>query len=213
MVMRYADEVAVLAQLKLSVTDPDDAAAITRARNLEEGLCLTLDEKLGASFGVAPVAETRTIEASSARGLYEWTSSSDASRLILTTPVRSITGIVTGGSWNGTAWINGAALTTDQYRLTHLDRYGLYYAIESVFGSWSGVVRVTGVWGDQPTAVVPADVREAMTFIVAETYRMQHASPADEIGPDGMAVKPRNPWSYEQPKAVVSRYQTVRVLA
>jgi hypothetical protein len=211
--MRYADEAAVFAQLKLDPVAEGDAAAIARVVALEEGLALTLDEKLGTSFGVAPVAETRTVAAPPSRGLYEWTSSSDASRLILTTPVRSITGIETGGSWNGTAWINGATMTVDQYRLTHRDRYGLYYAIESVFGSWNGVVRITGVWADQPTAAVPADVREAMTFVTAETYRMQHASPADEIGPDGLAVRPRNPWAYEQVKGVVSRYQTVRVLA
>lgn len=221
MAMRYANEADVLAQLKLDPESGDDDAAIDRVTALEEGLCLTMDQKLGRSFGTAPVAETRSVVVGPMTG-YGWSgplwpmdlssfTSSGSPRLILDVPLRSVTGIETGGTWNGTGWDDGETLTADQYRITNQTNQG-FYAIDLVSGTWGGVVRITGIWGDQDTEDVPADIREAMTFVVAETYRMQQASPADQIGPDGMIVNPRNPWKYEFVVQAIDRHQLVKVL-
>jgi hypothetical protein len=219
MAMRYADEATVLAELSLNDENPDDATAITRVRSLELGLCETFDEKIGRSFGTAPVAETRTVAVGQAWGtpsfggmpLADYSNTFRSPRLVLSTPLRTLVSIETGGSWDGTAWVDGETLATSAYLLTNKARDG-YHGIDRLNGTWSGLVRITGIWGDQPTADVPVDVREAMHFIVTETYRQQQASPADELGPDNMVVRPRNPWRYEQVVQAINRHRIVQVL-
>ncbi len=217
--MRYADESTVLAELSLSTENDSDTAAVARVRSLELGLCLAFDEKTGRSFGAAPVAETRTIAVGSftssapfgALPLIDWSQPWRTPRIVLSTPARSVASIVEGGEWDGAAWQDGETLAVSDYMLTNRAKDG-YYAINRLSGSWSGHVRVTGIWGDQPIPDVPVDVREAMNFITTETYRMQQASPADEIGPDNMMVRPRNPWRYEQVVEAINRHRIVRVL-
>lgn len=209
MPMRYANEDDVLAQLRMTAADPQYARLV----RLENGLCDTFDHKVGTSFGVAPVAETRTILI----GIYSpapYLFGSDrysSPRLILPTPIRSVTAIETGGDWNGTVWVGGQALTTDAYRLTNETDQG-FYAIDLHAGTWAGVVRVTGVWGDQATLTVPDDVREALTFVTVDEYRTRQMSPADLSGPDGITVGTRNPWRFEIVKAAIDRHSVVQVL-
>lgn len=220
MAMRYADEATVLAQLHLSTEVPEDEAAITRVRNLEAQLCLTFDEKTGTSFGETPAPETRAF------GIGSFTASPPSfgalmpidyslpertPRLITPVAVRSVNAIEEGGEWDGSGWDDATVLTSTEYLLVHQTPQG-FYGIDRLGGSWGGHVRVTGVWSDQPTLDVPIDITGAMNFIVSETYRMQHASPADEIGPDGMMVRPRNPWKYEQVVEAINRHRIVRVL-
>lgn len=194
--MRYANLGDVLAQLKL---DPDKHGdRIDRVIRLEAALCQTFDERTGTAFGAPPVAETRTLTGRA------------SPRLILTTALRSVTGIATGGRWDGSQWDGATTLDADRYRLANRTAQG-YHAIDLMGGSWYGAVHVTGVWADQLHANVPDDVVEALTFITVETYRQQTASPADQIGPDGMMVQPRNPWAYEQVKAAINRHTVVQV--
>ena len=217
MPMRYANEDDVLNQLRKTADDAEYARLV----RLENGLCDMLDHKTGTSFGTAPVAETRSVSLEFGVGVgygyspspvYYWTPLRGGShRLVLDTPLRSLTGIETGGTWNGATWDDGTALTTDEYRLTNQTDQGSY-AIDLVSGTWGGVVRITGIWGDQATETVPDDVREAMTFLTINEWHQRNASPFGQIGPDGILVTPRNPWGFEVVKAAIDRHRVVEVL-
>lgn len=203
MPLRYANEPDVLGQL--GVTNP--GTEYDRLVRLENGLCDTFDHKAGRSFGVAPVAETRDVSAW-ASGTYP---NAFTSRLILETPIRTVTRIEIDGIWNGIAWTGGSVLAAGDYWLTHHTDEGSY-AIDLDSGHWYGTARVTGVWADQPTAGVPDDVREALTFITLDEYRARNASPAGEIGPDGLMVRVRNPWRFELVRTAIERHQITRIL-
>lgn len=193
--MRYADVDAVLALLQMDDAHDEYNALI----DLEEGLCDVLDQKIGRSFGVEPVAETRTVAACG------------SPRLVLSTPVRSVTAIVVGGAWDGSAWQGGTTLAADEYRLTNQTRQG-FYAIDLTGGTWAGAVRITGVWGDQPTADVPADIREVMNDVTVQEWHRRHASPAGEIGPGELTVRPANPWTLSYVAETVKKYKVTRIL-
>lgn len=211
--MRYANEDDVLALLDLT-TESDEYDALVR---LENGLADVFDHKVGTTFGTEPVAEMRTIGIQPIVATWtphgvtwhrDWT---DSHRLILDIPLRSVTSIVTDGTWNGTTWDDGTTLTADEYRLTNATNQG-YYAIDLTAGTWSGVVRITGIWADQVALDVPDDVRQAMTFLTVNEWHTDHASPAGFIGPDGLTITPRNPWAFEKVKAAIDRHSVVQVL-
>lgn len=213
--MRYANEADVLHHLNLDSGNPEHADRIERVTRLENGLCDAFDEKVGRSFGTAPVAETRTVSV----GSLVWSPTvttmlglDRSPRLVAHTGIRSLVSVEVDGSWDGAAWIDGETLTADDYRLVLTGRDGLSWAIDRIGGSWSGVVRVTAVWDDQVTDGVPDDVREALTFITVDEYRVRTSSPAGEIGPDGMTVPTRNPWKYESVKAAIERHRLVQVI-
>lgn len=219
MAMRYADEDAVLAQLSLDAGNPDHAASIARVEDIEEGLCLAMDDRLGTSFGAAPVAEERSVMATLAV-VPAWMtiyydalspSGSPSPRLVLHVPLRSVTSIATGGTWNGTGWDDGETLAAADYRLVNETSQG-YYAIDLVTGTWSGVVRITGIWGDQVTAGVPADIREALTLLTIRDYLRLNATPNDVVGPDGSIVTLPTAWTDPKVQAAIRRNQLVRIL-
>jgi hypothetical protein len=176
--MRYADRDAVLRQLKIV-----DSTQVERVELLENGLAEVLDGKLGRSFGTTPVAETRTA--------YGY--SSDL--LILPAPITSVTSVT----------IDGVALDVASYQLWFTDAAGSRGILLGA-GYWWGPVAVNGIWADQ-TAGVPADIREVMTFLTVDEYRVRVSSPAGQIGPDGLIIPVRNPWKYEVVQATIDRYR------
>lgn len=215
MPMRYANEADVLAQLRLTPAS-DEYERLVR---LENGLCDVFDHKTGTSFGTAPVAETRTVLDRST-GPWHWFgipprymlgTVDTHNRLILSTPLRSLTGIETGGTWDGAAWVDGTALTADEYRLTNATEQGSY-AIDLMAGVWGGVVRITGIWGDQVTASVPDDVREAVNILLVKQARRANSSESDVMGPDGMPVPTPHGWSDPLVKSAIDRHTVVQVL-
>jgi hypothetical protein len=215
MPMRYANEEDVLAMLMLEDSS-DEYDGLVR---LENGLCDVFDHKIGTSFGTTPVAETRSVNAGSIANMsLYWPTTWSAfwvygsTRLLLDTPVRSVTGITTGGTWNGTAWVDGDTVLTADYRLTNHTSQG-YYAIDHEAGTWDGVVRITGIWADQVTATVPDDVTQALTEITVKEWHRRHASPAGEIGPDGISITPGNPWTLSYIRETIDKYTVIEVLA
>lgn len=216
MPMRYATETDVLAltDIETSMDADSEYAQIVR---LENALCEVFDHKVGTSFGTSPVAEMRTIWIGNTAAPYFWPITyhgwalTASTRLILDVPLRSLTGIETGGTWNGTGWDDGTALTADDYRLTNETNQG-FYAIDLVAGAWSGVVRITGIWADQATLTVPDDVAQALTEITVKEWHRRHMSPAGQIGPEGLAILPGNPWNLDYVKTVIDRYTVVEVL-
>lgn len=203
MEMIYADRDDVLAQLKLDLENPDHAAQIARVERLENGLSAAFDEKVGTSFGLPPEPETRTVYG-------------DGGHLLKLEPrARSIESVAIGGAWDGTSWADETVLELgDWLNVEQVDRgVPMVIAIEAVDGVWVGPVRITATWDDQPIDEVPDDVREALTFITVDEYRMRNASPAGEIGPDGLVIPVRNPWRYELVKAAIRRHRVRRVRA
>ena len=198
MPMRYANQTDVLAQLEMG----DDDARLDRLVRLENGLADTFDQKIGRSFGVAPEAETRLIG-----------QAQTGPRLILPVAIRSVTTVETNGSWDGASWADSTVVDAADYRLA-LREGGddRWWAIDSLAGAWPAIVRITGVWDDQPQATVPDDVREALTFITCDEWRTRNASPAGEIGPEGLVIPVRNPWRFEAVQAAIERHRLVRLV-
>ena len=192
--MRYADQTAVMASLKIKESD---TAAMTRAMTVENGLASTFDGMTGRTFGVAPVAETRTIRAG--RGQV----------LILASGIRSVARVETGGTWDGTTWRDSDVIAPQDYRLI-LTRDGVSYGMT---GQWEGELRITGIWGDQSAEAVPADVREALTIATVKEYRRLSSSPQEMVGPDGMVVPTPSGLSDPQFKTAVERYRLDEVIA
>lgn len=215
MPMRYADEAALLRRLRIESPSPEYTELVA----LENALCDTFDAKVGTSFGAAPVAETRTVGVINGAGAdwlavpVAWTSLAwpASPRLILDIPLRSLTAIETGGTWDGAAWVDGTTLTADQYRLTNTTAQGSY-AIDLTGGTWGGVVRITGVWGDQSVTTVPADVAEALTFITGDEWLIRNSSPMNQVGPEGFGIGTRNAWTFATVTATIERHRVVEIL-
>jgi hypothetical protein len=198
MPMRYAPQPDVLAHLNINTSSSE---AIARVTALENGLADAFDAKVGRSFGVAPVAAERTITAPGVSTL-----------LVVLGGIRSVTGITTGGTWDGAMWLTPEILDADDYALWATDRDGISYGIESFIGAWVGPVHVTGIWADQSTESVPADIREAMTFLTVRQYRRLTASPTDLVGPDGMTVPTPHAWDDPLVKTAIERHRLVEVV-
>lgn len=215
MPMRYADEEDVLLQLRLT----EESDEYDRLVRLENALCEVFDYKTGMAFGEDPNDETRTVAiANSAsyppfgvRFPYDYGYGYATPRLVLSVPLRSVTSIEWGGTWNGTTWVGGTALTTADYMLTNRTSQG-YYAIDRIGSSWGGSLRITGIWADQMSEDIPLDVVEALTFLTINEWHTDNASPAGQIGPDGMFIPTRNPWNFERVKAALDRHTVVEVL-
>lgn len=192
----YADLPTVKAMLNLSGAFQD-----ARLDALNETVSALLDDAMGRMFGVAAVPETREVEAH------------DAARIVTTTGIREVEAIAVGGDWDGTAWQDGEIVATTDYRLTLLDHSGLYWGIDALTGAWSGTVRITATWGDQPEASVPPEVAEAASVLVATAYKRDEAGASgDLIGPDGMPVIPRNGWNDERVKRAIAKHAVVRLV-
>lgn len=181
MPMRYATPDDVLAHLKIPASD---TAKVDRVTRLENALAEAFDAKTGRSFGVAPDPQARMVDGR------------DSSVLVIQTGIVSVTGVrADNGTWDGAAFVGLTDLVSDEYRLVYTDTDGISYGIERTTGvAWIGPVEVTGVWPDQGTDDVPADVAEAVTYLTVKQYRRLTASPSDQVGPDGMAVPTPHGW-------------------
>src|SRR5699024_6169397 len=197
MPMFYANEAAVIAHLKIK---PEDAAAIERAVNVENGLVETFDGMVGRAFGVASVTETRTFDGGR------------NSVLVIPSGILAIDSIEVAGSWDGTAWVDGDVIAPSSYRMLMQTRDGIAYGIAGVDRYWDGPVRVSGIFADQPTVGVPADVVEALTVATVKEYRRLTSSPQEMVGPDGLAIPTPSGLNDPHFKAAVERHRLVEVV-
>lgn len=197
MPMRYATEATVLAMLKIASTS---TAEIARVVELENGLAAAFDGKLGRSFGGSATATTRTFTAA------------PSPVLVIGGGARTVTGVETGGTWDGTDWMNATALGADEWRVWSQTPNGVIYAIELLAGDWIGAVRVTGVFADQQDGAVPDDVREALTTLTVKEYRRRTASPSEQVGPDGLIVATPSGWNDPTVQAAIAHHRVVKVV-
>lgn len=229
MPMRYANEADVISLLVSEGAPAPDNAELDHLRRVENGLADNFDEKCGTTFGVAPTPETRTVTMT---GEYvmtgEWWYRADSvffdgpmyrvrveaprNQIILGTRLRNVPVIETGGTWDGTEWIDGETLDSADYQLNYWTPEG-YWGIVNTASDWEGYVRITGVWADQSSGVtVPADVREALTFLTIDQWRALHSSPQGVLGPADQQISIRNPWQYESVKQAINRHRVVKLI-
>jgi hypothetical protein len=190
----YADLPTIKVMLNI---DTANIGADARLDALNTSLSDLMDRELGRSFvddGV-PVIETRTVRHSGSSPV-----------LMLPRPIASVTGIVYGGSWDGTAWIDSTVLESDSYRLRAVDRYGFAWGIDLAVG-WANAYRITGAWADQNGAV-PTPVTEALNVLVARHYKIDEAGPSGTVvGPDEFSVRPDSPWSDKRVVKAIDQYR------
>lgn len=202
--MGYSDLDRAMIDIGLDVNDADDAEKIARLAQLDDEISRTLDLKLGRTFGGSSAGtEARAVPGPLATGELV---------LSLPEPIRSVTSVVITGSPSET-------LDSDDYVLWHQTRRGDAHALRRVDGrSWplrdgESVITVTGQWSDlSPGGAVPDEIVAAATFLVVEEWRLRQSSPAGEIGPDGMTVRPRNPWGFEIVKTAIAHYSAAKTV-
>lgn len=226
--MRYANEETVYRLLEINplTEDPD---ILTDLDNVEEGVALAIDERCNRTFGEAPVQEARDIAYDVVNtatygdaytitdsGLLFWFDGWPyPNRLPYVTPagMRNVTAVKVGGTWDGAAWDDEETIAAADYRLIYRDLKGWSHGILLPTVGY-GSVRVTAEWEDQSwDADVPADIREAATFLTADQWRILHQSPHGEIGPPGLAVFLRNTWEYEIVKSAIRRNRFDQIVA
>lgn len=173
----------------------------SRIGQLLEVMSRVIEERTGAIFGDATA---ETVEETADGG----------SILYLSKGLRSVTSIVENPTtWSGTAWNGGTTLTTADYRLSgKLNKRATdgafatcYRTIERINGGWSGRYVITGVWEDR-FATVPVDIDYLASYLAAEVFKKQKASPAGFVGPDNAVVPVRNTLNEPEVKAILNRW-------
>lgn len=199
----YADLDSVRRILQLEdAWEPEADDANARLTALNAALSAAFDAKCGRTFGTGGTAATRDV----------WAPDPPSDTLPLPgAGIVSLSGVTVDPSWTGAAWVGGYALPAAEVLPTMQDVTGAYLALRRPLGwRWTGLVRVTAVWRDS-TGGPPADVVEALNFLVAEEYKAERASPESMTGPDGMSIPTRNPWKFERVRAVIDAYRVVVV--
>ena len=204
--MGYADLDAAMHDIGLDAGNADDGDAIGRLAQLDDDISRTIDLKCGRLFG-------GTADDEAARVIPLPVSSGNRI-LLLPFAVRSVDSIVFTGDYADT-------LGADDYVLTlGTELTGDYHGIRLIDGSdWPmntgrTTLTITGLWSmDAVGGAVPDEIRAAATFLVVEEWRLRASSPAGEIGPDGMMVRPRNPWNFEIVKTALDHYSVAQSMA
>jgi hypothetical protein len=200
----YADIDAVKRMLQAESGTTWTADNEARLNAIDAAVSLLLEEKTGRTFGTGSTPETITVY-----GL-------GFDRLTLPKPLRSITSVTTGGTWNGSAYASGTLLTTTQYRRGPLGMRGEAYVLDRADGSFwplNEPVVIVGTWADTDSdGDVPDDVTYAVNYLVAERFKVENAGPAGLIGPDGYVQPIRDAWKDPMVAATIRKYRA-RVVA
>jgi len=186
---------------------------------IQGAVTAALEETCGRTWG-SPVTDTSRLMWAGPGG-----------PLLLDRPARSVTSIRTGGTVSGSTMTGGTTtLATDLVDLITTDD-GLVYAIGTTgfqlgSGWWGTTYRtdtyrhgvgfpvvVTGDFADtDDDTAIPADVAYAATFLIVERLKVENASPAGFLGPEGV-VPLRDAWKDPMVKGVIERYSLRRMLA
>lgn len=187
MPMRYAHEPDVLHDLQI---DGDDVDTVDRVVRLENALADAFDAKVGRRFDTGPLTEMRVMVGR------------QSDLLILHSGVYSVSAITQGTQpVDAEDW---------QYAFTTVE--GISYGVQRTEGEWVGAIEVTAVWADGPMAVVPEDVRHAITLLTVKEYRRMTSSPTEQVGPDGMIVSTPSGWNDPTVKAAIEAHTLTRIL-
>lgn len=209
----YGDQTTVEKFLRGTPSITLNADFAARFASIRVLVSSTLEEMIGRSFGGGPAVP-------SARIVY----AGAASSLLLPIPARSITGISVLGTWDGTTYLGGVALTAADWVADPIDKYGnilalrlgsaLGWGIGDRFGQPLTPIQITGTWTDETgEATVPDDLTEAANYIITERYKQAQASPAGFTGPNGEIIPLRNPFSDPMVQRVIAKYRVYPTIA
>lgn len=203
--MGYTDIDRALVQLELTETNDDDANDIALLAEIDEEISRTLGLKTGRKWGGTATTTARIVDRRS--GSY-------GDILLLPSPVRSVSSVSIIGD-------SPETVPSTDYVLWNVTKDGDAHALKRTLnGYWpiqdNGVDRVvvTAVWSDESSGEgAPQEIVDAATFVAVETFRQRKSSPTGEIGPDGLTMRPRNPWRFETVQEAIKKYENARSIA
>lgn len=188
-----------------NMLDIDGSQHDARLDALNASLSRAFEHKVRRRFGNPEADRTVVIPAGAWIPSYVRTWTAYPS-LYLDTPLRSLTSLLAGPTWDGDSWENGTTLTITDYRLV-VGEDGLTRKIEWLNGlAYPGPWVISGQWADQPDGTVPDDVVEALNVLVAGMFRKDKAEDGEVSGPEGFKFRPANPWNDERVKQAIERY-------
>lgn len=189
----------------LRPTEGDDLGpdADARLSAIQTALSTLLEYDLGRTFGVPAADTTLTV----------WAGPSDT--LLLPRSARAITSVTVGGTVAGGTVTGGTALTTAYWAHAFVDPdTGAIGGLRLLSGGWWGdrafttPVVVTGDFADSDDdPAIPADLQYAVSWMIAERFKQESASPAGFLGPDGVVAPLRKLFADEFVKPILARYR------
>ena len=212
--MALLGDLAVVRQMiRADASWASSADTDARLTLIQKAVTAALEEKCGRTWG-SPVADTSHLL---------WVGAGDA--LVLPRPARTITSITVGGTVVGNTMTGGTTYLPATLQNVITDEDGLVYAVAANatgntgwWGTayWSTVYRgydaqypvlVVGDFGDSDAGtVIPDDVTYAACYLITSQLKIENASPAGFVGPDGATVPVTNPWKSPLVMAVVDKY-------
>ena len=179
----YGSTSAVKAMLRADVGSTFNADADTRLTALQKAVSAYIEGETGRTFGTGATSETIVVRTPGNRTI-----------LLLPKAIRTVTSVTVAPEWDGSAWTGGQALTSADYVREQVTRTGEALALRREdYGWWPTVVVVTGTWADTDAdANVPDDITYVANYLMAERFKLEQASPAGQIGPDGSVIPVRN---------------------
>lgn len=217
--MGYADFSSMLAQLSLSASNPDDAADVALAHEVDDAVAIQFERQAGFDVARTPIwgvsvtatPTLRIVDGPLAPAFYgtrtPFYGGVMTDLLTLPAPVRSVSDVQIVGenaeTFDGSQWI--------AYRPDARGHALMLQRIDSRGWPWGDGrtrIHVTALWSDGPVGgAPPAIVTKACTFIAVDEFRMRKSSPTGEIGPDGFTIRPRNPWTFNLVQTAIEAVQ------
>lgn len=202
---QYGDLDHVRKLLRPTATDDLGADDEARLSKIQAAISELLEYELGRTFGVPATDTTVTV----------WAGPGDV--LLLPRPARAITSVAVNGTVAGGTVTGGTALTST---------YWAHHFVDPESGLISGLRLLSGAsWGDysyrtpvvvvgdfsttDDDATIPADLQYVVSWMIAERFKQENASPAGFLGPDGVVTPFRKLFADEFVKPTLDRYRMV----
>lgn len=199
----YGDLDHVRKLLRPTATDDLGADDEARLSKIQAALSTLLEYELGRSFGV-PVTDTT---------LTAWAGPGDV--LLLPRQARAITSVTVGGTVSGGTITGGTAYASTLWAHHFVDPItGFIGGLRLLNGGWWGdfyyrtPVVIEGDFSDSDDdTTIPADLQYAVSWMIAERFKQESASPAGFLGPDGVVAPFRKLMDDEFVKPILDRYR------
>lgn len=186
----YGSAEAVEQLLRATTASVFNADQLARIANLLPVVSALIEAETGRTFGGGATNETVVVEGG---WRFPW-QRGVSDLLVLPKGVRTIASVTVGGTWDGSAYTGGTVLATTAYRPIYRTLTGEYLALRMVDGSlWTWPAAIDGTWEDTDADTdVPAEITYLANYLAAERFKVEMASAAGQIGPDGSVIPIRN---------------------
>jgi hypothetical protein len=195
----YGSVAAAKTMLRADGVSTFSADQDARLTALQKAVSLYIEQATGRTFGTGTTSET-VVANGKGRSL-----------LLLPRAARSVTSVVANPDWSGTAWIGGSPLLATEYRIALTGELGEGSALELIDGgTWHGRFLVTGTFETTDAdTTIPDDITYCANYLVAERFKLENASPAGQIGPDGSVIPVRDALRDPLVRAAIDKYAIV----